>query len=75
MKIMNIKVNEHIIIGFGNSQKTFLYNFHYNYIKKKFKYRIVILYTDTDLLIYFIFDNGLDEPMKEGSNKNSIRIM
>ena len=39
-----------------------MYNFHYNFIKKKFK-RCTLLFTDTDSLCYYECDEDPREKM------------
>jgi hypothetical protein len=52
MKHSEIVFNKPIFIGFSvlEVSKTFMYDFHYNFMKKKFD-RVQILYTDTDSVI------------------------
>ena len=70
MKKGEVNYNKPFYIGFSvlEISKTLMYNFHYNYMKKKFNNKLTMLYTDTDSFIYEIatHDDFYDE-MKNNS--------
>ncbi|CAL1535718.1 unnamed protein product [Lymnaea stagnalis] len=68
MKKVQITLNKPIYIGFSvlEISKTLIYDFHYNFIRKKYKDKARLLFTDTDSLCYEIETEDLyDDLLQE----------
>ena len=57
MKKTQVYFNKPVYVGQAilDLSKTLMFNFHYNYIQKKYKHRAELLFTDTDSLMYQIY--------------------
>jgi hypothetical protein len=62
-----VKLNKAIYTGFTvlDLSKLYMYEFHYNYVKKKYKRRAKLLFTDTDSLTYEIQTRDVYEDMRD----------
>lgn len=60
-------LNRPIYVGFSilDLSKVLMYEFHYNYIKKKYGFNAQLLFTDTDSLCYEVKTHGIYRDMSE----------
>lgn len=67
MNKTNILMNKPIAIGMSilDLSKVLMYDFHYNHMKLKYGENIIIVYTDTDSLVYEIKTDCFYNDMKE----------
>ncbi|XP_052746715.1 uncharacterized protein LOC128199737 [Bicyclus anynana] len=66
LKRTKLMYDKPIYLGFCilDISKTLMYEFHYNYMLKKFKNNVKLLYSDTDSFIYQIFTKNFYEDIK-----------
>ncbi len=65
------KIDKPMYVGFAvlELSKLLMYRFHYDYIKKEFGDKAEFLFTDTDSLMYRIFDSNLYKKFYEDRKK------
>jgi len=70
MKRTRLKYNKPVYLGLCilDLSKTLMYNFHYNYIRKKFE-NVKLLFSDTDSLCYNIRTEDFFEDIKADVNE------
>ena len=65
--ITTLKLNKPIYVGLSvlDLSKYWMYDFHYNHIKKKYNDRVKLLFSDTDSLLYEIDTEDIYKDMEE----------
>ena len=71
MKKTEVYFNKPIYVGQAilDLSKTLMFDFHYNYIRKKYNNKAEILFTDTDSLMYLIQTDDFYHDIKKDINK------
>ena len=72
MKKTEVYFNKPIYVGQAilDLSKTFMFDCHYNYIRKKYSNKAELLFTDTDSLMYLIQTDDFYLDIKKDINKN-----
>jgi hypothetical protein len=67
MNKTTVTFNKPLIIGMSilDISKTLMYDFHYDFMRKKYGNNIQLLYTDTDSLIYYVHTEDIYRDMNE----------
>ena len=75
LKKVNIVLNRPIYAGFSifDISKTFMYEFHYDYMKAKYGPKAQLLFTDTDSLCYEVETQDLYQDMSENKELFDLR--
>ena len=71
MKPTSILFNKPIYLGFSilKMSKTYMYDFHYNFIKPKYEDKVKYLYGDTDSAVYHIFSHNPYDLIRNNPDK------
>ena len=70
IKLSKLKLNRPSYVGMCILDfKTLMYDFHYNYIKKKYPENAQLLFTDTDSLTYHVKTEDVYADFYEGKDK------
>ena len=66
-RVSEVKLNRPIYTGFTilDVSKTLMYNWHYNFVKKRYPQESKLLFTDTDSLVYQIETDDIFSDMPE----------